>query len=93
MAAFTVRVELHDADGEDYSALHEAMEDEGFSRTITSDSGNTYKLPEAEYVISGDLTRADVLARAKDAANLTKKKYGILVTESSGRTMVGLKKA
>ena len=93
MTSFTVRVELHDANPNDYSVLHEAMEDEGFSRTITADSGITYHLPEAEYVISADITRADVLARAKEAANSTKKKFGILVTESNGRTMVGLKKA
>ena len=42
MANFTVRVELHQATGADYDALHAAMEQVGFSRLITGDNGQTY---------------------------------------------------
>lgn len=32
MTSYTVRVELHDADDDDYASLHAAMEDQGFVR-------------------------------------------------------------
>jgi photosystem II stability/assembly factor-like uncharacterized protein len=90
MAAFTVRVELHSASEADYQILHVAMEIRGFSRYITSDDGTTYHLPTAEYNREGNLTRQQVLDSAKIAANTTGKKYAILMTESAGRTWVGL---
>ena len=36
MANFTARVELHDANWDDYVALHKKMAAQGFSQTITS---------------------------------------------------------
>jgi hypothetical protein len=92
MISFTVRVELHDATRADYNLLHTLMGDQGFKRTITSGDGITYELPEAEYDYSGDVTKADVLARAKKAADSTEKKYAVLITQSNGRTWVGLNK-
>ncbi len=89
MASFTTRVELHGANDDDYEILHAAMEKEGFTRTIQS-STKTYHLPTAEYNRSGTLTRDDVLESAKRAAGKTKKSYAVLVTESAGRTWLGL---
>ena len=93
MAQFTVRVELHDADGDDYDTLHAAMKNEGFSRFIKSDGGSKYHLPTAEYTREGELTRKQVLDSAKSAAAETGKEAGILVTESNGRSWSGLDKA
>lgn len=93
MAQFTIRVELHDADLNEYEVLHGAMEDNGFSRVITSSDGDLYHLPWAEYDCQGSLTKAQVLKSARAAAETTGKKYGILVTESTGRTWYGLKRA
>ena len=90
MASFTVRVELHYATEADYQTLHSAMERAGFSRFITSDDGITYHLPLAEYNREGNLTRSQVLASAKTAADTTRKTYAVLVSETSGRTWVGL---
>jgi hypothetical protein len=90
LAAFTTRVELHYADEDDYDTLHAAMERRGFSRLITSDKGVTYHLPTAEYDYNGAKTRNAVLALAKAAAIETKRKYAVLVTESKGRTWIGL---
>jgi len=90
MASFTTRVELHDADYDDYETLHAAMQAEGFSRTITAEDNVTYHLPTAEYNRSGNLTRDQVLESAKRAASGTGKRYGVLVTESNGRTWTGL---
>ena len=49
MTQFTVRVELHEADWDDYDVLHAEMRKEGFSTTITGSDGKTFELPTAEY--------------------------------------------
>lgn len=90
MASFTVRVELDYATEADYQTLHAAMERLGFSRFITSDDGIVYHLPLAEYKREGNLNRNQVLRSAKSAATATGKTYAVLVTETSGRTWVGL---
>jgi hypothetical protein len=92
MTSFTTRVELHKASSDDYDTLHEAMESRGFKRKIKSDTGVWYHLPEAEYDLSADITRGDVLDKAKAAVDSTGKKGMILVTESAGRTWNGLAK-
>ncbi len=89
MPTFTTRVELHKATNDDYEELHAAMERRGFSRFITG-NGSTYHLPTAEYNYSGDETKREVLALAKAAATETQKKFAVLVTESNGRTWIGL---
>lgn len=93
MARFTTRVELHNADEDDYEQLHAAMEREGFSRTIVSGDGTTYHLPTAEYDRQGNLTRDEVLESAKRSANKTGCSYAVLVTQSNGRTWQGLERA
>ena len=92
MAKFTIRVELHGANSEDYENLHSQMEKQGFSRTITADNGTEYYLPTAEYNIEVLLTQQEVLDLAKIAANRTKKSFAALVTESNGRVWYGLDK-
>lgn len=92
MASFTVRIVLHDADWDDYNKLYEGMGNQGFTDEISSNDGTTYKMPDGEYDISGLLTKADVLAKAKQASSATGKKYAIFITESSGRTWYGLSK-
>jgi hypothetical protein len=89
MAEFTVRVELHGAEWEDYDALRVEMETEGFAATI-SGSGGAYELPAGEYACSGELTRQQVLALARRAADRTAFGYAVVVTECAGRTWSGL---
>jgi hypothetical protein len=91
MAQFTVRVELHRANQDDYDALHSAMEEKGFSRQIKSDGGASYHLPTAEYTRTSNKSKKEILDSAAAAADTTGKKYGILVTKSAGRTWQGLK--
>lgn len=93
MTNFTVRVELHNANSDDYEDLHEKMEGKGFKRTIMNGDGTKYQLPDAEYNYSGNITRADVLEKAYSTANSVKKEPAILVTESAGRTWRGLDKS
>jgi hypothetical protein len=91
MAAFTVRVELHDnPTWNDYEKLHKAMEGEGFSRTIKDGQGMVYHLPTAEYNFIGALSRDQIYEKAKHAAAKAGKKYSLLVTESNGRTWQNL---
>lgn len=92
MASFTTRVVLHDAEWEDYDELHQYLANAGFARTVTSDKGTTYHLPEAEYDFSGNIARSDVLDMVKSAAARTGKRYSVLVTESAGRTWYNLAK-
>jgi hypothetical protein len=91
MALFTTRVELIDGSPEDYQVLHDAMEAQGFKKTVTSNDGTRYRLPEAEYNFSGNTDKSSVLDDAKSAAESTGKSARILVTESAGRSWSNLK--
>lgn len=90
MRNFTVRVELHGAEWEDYDALRMEMEAEGFASVVRGSGGGVYALPAGEYARSGELTPAQVLARARRAAGRTAFSYAVLVTESAGRAWWGL---
>lgn len=94
MTSYTVRVELHGADDDDYTNLHTAMEEEGFVRWIAGSDGNKDRLPTAEYNLANSTAdRAEVLRRARSAANSVKSEPTpwIIVTQSAGRSWSGLK--
>lgn len=90
MANFTVRVELHKAEWAHYDQLHAAMEQQGFSRRITSDDGRIYQMPWAEYSGTGNLTSAEIRDIAKAAADTTGKENAVFVTEAVTRAWIGL---
>lgn len=90
MAQFMVRVELHQAGGADYDRLHAAMEQTGFSRSITGSDGYRYQLPTAEYFASGNFTIDHVRDAACGAADTTGKRYAVLVSESIRHAWIGL---
>ena len=73
--------------------LYAEMKRQGFSQTTRSDDGKVYELPPAEYDYTGNLTRADALARAKVAAWAVKPPYAVLVSEANARTWVNLKQS
>lgn len=93
MARFTVRVVLHDSEGDDYDDLHEYMEQAGFGRTITNVEGVVYKLPPAEYNYTGTITPENVRKKAYQAAKKTNREVSILVTDANSRYWIGLEKA
>jgi hypothetical protein len=73
MTNYTVRVELHRADENDYARLHSLMESEGFVRWVETKDGSLKRLPTAEYNMANTAsTRTAVLARAKAAATAVK---------------------
>jgi hypothetical protein len=95
MARFTVRVELHGAEGKEdtYSKLHKEMAKKGFSREIEIDE-ITYELPPAEYNWTGDSDPDEVLKHAKAAASIVWKTFSVLVTKAEpnlSRKQYGLK--
>jgi hypothetical protein len=93
MTNYIVRVELHRADEDDYARLHSLMESAGFVRWIEGRDGDLKRLPTAEYNMADTaLTRAQVLARAKTAANSVRPRPEpwILVTESTALQWSGL---
>lgn len=66
MANVLVRVELHAATSvTEYEALHRAMEQIGFQRTIRDVGGATYRLPTASYYSAKYAT----VPLARDAAS------------------------
>jgi hypothetical protein len=90
MARFITRVELHQADYDDYETLHSAMETEGFEQTITTADDVTYHLPTAEYYCETGITRREVPGAAERAAAKTQRKFAVLITQANGITWRGL---
>ncbi|EMR8965805.1 DUF2622 domain-containing protein [Yersinia enterocolitica] len=92
MSRFTVRIELHNADSDEYESLHEKMEAKGYSREITATSGKTYRLPDAEYTYSSSTKDEGAVADdVQSIANSVKAKSGVMVTKSAGSAIRGLK--
>lgn len=92
MSKYTTRVQLIDADSDDYDTLYEEMEKEGFSKAITNGDGVKYDLPDAEYNIDSTLDSSTILNKAKIAAEKTGNNYRVLVTKSAGRKWYNLEK-
>jgi hypothetical protein len=93
MARFTVRVELHNADVNDYQRLHAAMAQKGFSRMVTAGDGSSYHMPWPEYDATANMTSMEVLDIARIASNGTGKQNAVLVTEVATRAWIGLSPA
>jgi hypothetical protein len=79
MAWYLIRVELHDADSDDYDILHQAMKDAGFLTKIDDDNGIWYKLPTAEYYISSALNVDAIWAKATEVAETAEKSFWLIV--------------
>lgn len=94
MASFTVRILLKgNPPPSEYGRLYNEMDKKHFTRTIESNDGIIYDLPDAEYNIIGNYDRGTVLNLAKEAVrSVGKGDAEILVTESAGRTWSNLKK-
>jgi hypothetical protein len=73
--------------------LRVEMDAEGFASTVRGLGGARYELSTGEYVLAGHFTAAQVLARARRAADRTGYSHAVLVTESAGRAWWGLEPA
>ncbi len=89
MTDFTVRVELHGADGKEYETLHQSMARYGFRRTIRGvdarGAAHDYVLPTAEYDHQSTGTAADVRDLAKRIADGVRPRAWVLVTQAADR--------
>ncbi|HGN1931984.1 DUF2622 domain-containing protein [Providencia rettgeri] len=92
MARCTVRVELPNADYDDYQNLHERMSHNGFHKYIKSNDGVWYNLPNAEYNYDGNLDLEGVFQSAINVAKSVRVNAKVLVTESAGRLWYNLDK-
>ncbi len=81
MSHFLTRVVLHKTNNlvhPDYTALHTAMEDGGFSRQILGSNGTTYHLPAGEYLIKSDLTLLEIHHLTKKIIASIDEDYGVV---------------
>jgi hypothetical protein len=80
---FTVRVELHSGDEDDYESLHEKMKEGGFKKYIYyPDTEERFALPTAEYRYHSDTeSNEQVLNKAYNIANLVKRSPSIISTK------------
>ena len=77
VARYTVRVELHKANSDDYDNLHGFMEQEDFIRYIVNgNDGLKYRLPTAEYNISSTGGRALCLRGPSRPLHYREEVYG-----------------
>lgn len=86
MAAYTVRVELHQADLADYGRLHRLMALSGFKRTLVGDTGREDHLPTAMYVLANSaLSCTQVRDQVAGIADPINRDAWIFVDESVQR--------
>lgn len=85
MADFTVRVELHGANADDYVLLHDKMQAKGYFKEIIHSDGKRYKLPMAEYITTKNKAASDICREVVNIASEVKKYPDVLVTKSETR--------
>lgn len=87
-----IRVELHNAEPDDYDTLHNAMADQEFYRFIQDDNTQKwYKLPRAQYYYNGNIEDRNVILNSVVAAvKETYEDFEAIVTKSNGSIWTGL---
>ena len=96
MARYTARVELYGSPtSDDYDKLRAAMQEAGFTETISFDGEATvWQLPRGEYNRKSDFDVDVIRDSAKRAAASAWADFGVLVTRcDGGRSIYNLKKA
>lgn len=92
MAYHVIRVELHDANWQQYVDLHKKLQVHNITDIIVAGDGTRYKLPPAEYNYNGSLTRDQVYGLVTTAAAQVVKSYAVVVTEAVSSIFIGLEK-
>ena len=91
MSTFIVRIELHPSDKEQaYSAVHDSMEDAGFSRIYRDHDGRRYHLPASEYCITATSTAEAIRDLAASAAGKVTSLFMLLVSDARNIAIAGL---
>ena len=84
MPTTITRVELHGVNhgSNEYAVLHVEMKKRGFLQSLSGDNGKSYELPTAEY-FQPYKAGLSVLDDARAAAEVTGKRYSIVVSEAT----------
>lgn len=90
MTTFNTRVELHDANWQDYVNLAQNLAAIGVYDVITGDNGTSYKMSPAEYTCDSNLTIDAVLNGISGQAAKTGRRYAVFVSEAVRSKWVGL---
>jgi len=90
MSSFTIRVELHDANWQQYVDMAKDLETKGITDVVTADDGTSYKMCPAEYNYVGTGTINDVLNAVSASAAKTGKRHAVFVTEATRRMWSGM---
>lgn len=90
MTSFNTRIELHEANYQDYVNLHSYMAEEGYTTTIRANDGAMYRLLTAEYHLVANCTIAQALEKASRAAQRTRKRFASVVSEYTSCQWAGL---
>jgi hypothetical protein len=78
---YLARVELHNANYQDYERLHASMQKRGFLRTIVGDNGKR-QLPTGTYLVQGSgVPLEGAYSAAEAAANETGKTFWVIVVD------------
>ncbi|WP_293690866.1 hypothetical protein [Spirosoma sp. 48-14] len=84
---YYVRVELRNKDSAGFSQLQEAMIRQGFSVTVDSSGGSTYKLPCGMFCIRHSNDKWYIHNLAKEAAKSAGKDVWILTIKADGAAL------
>ena len=84
MQQYFVHIELEAASPSDYLRLNQEMANRGFLKTIVSDTGERFILPNGTYRIHSVSGKVSVMTGAKAAASSTGKVNYILVIIDGG---------
>lgn len=94
MTRFNIRVELKgEPDWDTYEELHERMLAANYYRTITSNAGDEYQLPHAEYIAEADWTLDAIVDEVWSIANQVWTDPAVYVTIAGARKWRGLDRA
>lgn len=91
MSTFIIRIELHASDSHQaYSAVHDAMQDAGFSRLYRDSDGLRYHLPASEYCMTSAISAEAIRDLAAAAAAKVTTVFMLLVSETTRIAIAGL---
>lgn len=69
MPSYMVRVELKNANGEDYNELHEKLGALGLARSVIGNDGASYEMPTGTYYGKSDLSTGSLRERVSTLSN------------------------
>ena len=91
MESYTIRIELREPTAKTQIELLYTMLEQGFSRTVVCERGQTFALPANEYVYIGSESIRSLTSRVASIVDSFSSDPLILVTQSAERCWSGLR--